>query len=45
VLAGPDAWEADHTVRRAIEILDGTIRNPDILSFQQRSEEYPHAYI
>ena len=35
VLAGPEAWEADQTVRRAIEILDGTVRNPDILAFQQ----------
>ena len=37
VLAGPAAWEADQTVRRAIEILDGRVRNPDILSFQRRS--------
>ena len=36
VLAGPAAWEADQTVRRAIEILDGRVRNPDILSFQRR---------
>ena len=37
VLAGPAAWEADQTVRRAIEILDGRVRNPDILSFQRRA--------
>jgi len=23
-------------VRRAVEILDGSVRNPDILAFQQR---------
>jgi alanine dehydrogenase len=36
VLAGRGAWDADQTVRRAVEILDGTVLNPDILSFQQR---------
>jgi len=29
-------------VSRAIEILDGTVRNPDILTFQQRLPDYPH---
>jgi alanine dehydrogenase len=43
VLAGRDAWEADQTVRRAVEILDGTVQNPDILSFQHRLPDYPHA--
>jgi Alanine dehydrogenase/PNT, C-terminal domain len=45
VLAGREAWEADSTVRRAIEIIDGTIRNPDILSFQNRSADYPYVGI
>jgi alanine dehydrogenase len=43
VLSGRDAWEADQTVRRAVEILDGTVQNPDILSFQHRLPDYPHA--
>jgi alanine dehydrogenase len=43
VLAGRDAWEGDQTVHRAVEILDGTVQNPDILSFQHRLPEYPHA--
>ena len=43
VLAGREAWEADQTVRRAVEILDGTVRKPDILAFQHRSADYPHA--
>ncbi|APU16109.1 MULTISPECIES: N(5)-(carboxyethyl)ornithine synthase [Actinoalloteichus] len=43
ILAGPAAWEADETVRRAVEIRDGVIRNPGILSFQGRSPDYPHA--
>ena len=45
VLTGPDAWDADETIRRAIEIRDGAIANPDILSFQSRSPDYPHAYL
>ncbi|WP_328996004.1 N(5)-(carboxyethyl)ornithine synthase [Kribbella sp. NBC_01245] len=42
VLAGSEAWEADETIRRAIEIQQGVIRNPGILSFQHRSALYPH---
>jgi len=42
VLAGPTAWEADQTIRRAIEIRDGVIQNPKILSFQGRAKEFPH---
>jgi alanine dehydrogenase len=42
VLAGPDSWDADETLRRAIEIRDGVIQNPEILAFQNRSSEYPH---
>jgi alanine dehydrogenase len=42
VLTGPVAWKADETIRRAIEIRDGVIQNPAILSFQKRSPKYPH---
>ena len=42
VMAGPAAWEADDTVRRAIEIQDGVIRNPSILAFQSRAPEPPY---
>ena len=42
VLAGPAAWDADSTIRRAIEIRDGVVLNPAILSFQNREEAYPH---
>jgi alanine dehydrogenase len=42
VLGGPPAWAADETVRRAIEIQDGVIQNPRILSFQHRAPDYPH---
>jgi alanine dehydrogenase len=43
VMAGPDAWDADETIRRAIEIREGRIENPRILSFQGRSASYPYA--
>ena len=43
VMGGGAAWDADETVRRAIEIRDGVIANPRILSFQGRTAEYPHA--
>jgi alanine dehydrogenase len=44
VLTGPHAWDANETIRRAIEIRDGIIQNPSILSFQHRAPDYPHAH-
>jgi alanine dehydrogenase len=42
VMGGPEAWDSQPTVRRAIEIRDGVIQNPAILSFQGRSPKHPH---
>ncbi len=42
ILGGPEAWQANETLRRAIEINDGVIQNPRILSFQGRPPQYPH---
>ncbi|MFV8184486.1 N(5)-(carboxyethyl)ornithine synthase [Streptomyces sp. AF1B] len=42
VMSGPAAWDTDATVRKAIEIRDGVVQNPKILSFQHRSAAYPH---
>ncbi len=42
VMSGGEAWEADPTIRRAIEIRDGAVQNPRILSFQSRSPTFPH---
>ena len=42
VMGGRDDWNADPTIRRAIEIRDGVIRNPAILSFQGRAPTPPH---
>ncbi len=35
-------WDDSDTIARAIEIRDGVIQNPKILSFQGRRERYPH---
>ncbi|MDT5012966.1 MAG: hypothetical protein QOH57_4583 [Mycobacterium sp.] len=43
VMGGPGAWEATPTISRAIEIRDGVVLNPNILSFQHRGDDYPHA--
>jgi alanine dehydrogenase len=42
VMTGPEAWVRDDTIRLAIEIRDGVIQNPKILSFQRRSADHPH---
>lgn len=41
-MEGPSAWASSDTIRRAIEIEDGVVRNPAILEFQERSADYPH---
>lgn len=42
VLSGPEAWEQNETIRKAIEIRGGVIQNKDVLQFQQRAASYPH---
>jgi alanine dehydrogenase len=42
VLSGPAAWNTTPTISRAIEIRDGTVLNPSILSFQHREDAYPY---
>ena len=42
VMGGPDAWDADETISRAIEIREGRVLNPAILSFQGRAAEHPY---
>ena len=44
VIGGPDIWEKNKTISRSIEILNGVIQNPKILSFQNREKEYPHKF-
>jgi alanine dehydrogenase len=43
VMEGPSSWAKSMTISRAIEIQDGVIKNPSILSFQGREADYPHA--
>lgn len=45
IMGGPEKWVKSETIRRAIEIKDGIIQNPKILSFQKREKEYPHLEI
>lgn len=42
VLGGPDAWDTDPSIGRAIEVRDGVIQNPAILTFQARDPQHPH---
>jgi len=42
VMEGPDSWSASDTIRRAIEIERGRVRNEAILTFQRRGAEYPY---
>lgn len=42
IMSGPEAWETEPSIARAIEIREGAIQNSKILSFQHRAAEYPH---
>ncbi|SDO11652.1 Alanine dehydrogenase [Nocardioides szechwanensis] len=42
MLEGGGSWDADETIRRAIEIREGVVVNPAILAFQGRDADYPH---
>ncbi|MGZ4498466.1 MAG: N(5)-(carboxyethyl)ornithine synthase [Nocardioides sp.] len=42
VLEGGASWDADETLRRAIEVRDGVVVNPAILAFQGREDAPPH---
>ena len=45
VRAGRDGWQQNETIRRAVNIDEGVILKPAILSFQKRQPHYPHAPI
>ena len=42
LVAGPDGWKSNESLQRAIDIRDGVIANPRILSYQNRAAHYPH---
>ncbi len=41
-MAGDGAWDADPTIRHAIEIRSGVVQNPRIVSYQSRAAAFPH---
>jgi N5-(carboxyethyl)ornithine synthase len=45
VLAGRDSWQENDTIRHAINIDTGLIKNSAILSFQNRDKTPPYAYL
>ncbi|MDX8381054.1 MAG: N(5)-(carboxyethyl)ornithine synthase [Ghiorsea sp.] len=44
ILAGHDGWQANETIRQAINIDHGVIQKSEILSFQHRENSYPHSF-
>ena len=44
VMQGPEAWAENETIYKAIEIKEGVVQNPNILTFQNRGENYPHVF-
>lgn len=45
VIAGPKNWQENETIRLAINIDAGIVQKLNILSFQNREQMYPHAFI
>ena len=45
IVAGPGEWQKNETIRRAINIEKGVIQKEEILAFQNRQSDYPHAVI
>tara|TARA_R110001592_G_scaffold363396_2_gene687710 strand:+ start:134748 stop:135890 length:1143 start_codon:yes stop_codon:yes gene_type:complete len=45
IAGGPEEWQKNETIRRAINIDKGVVQKPDILAFQHRQLDYPHAAI
>jgi hypothetical protein len=44
-LAGPGDWQKNETIRRAINIEKGVIQKEEVMAFQNRQPDYPHAVI
>ncbi|MEG3766771.1 N(5)-(carboxyethyl)ornithine synthase [Alteromonas sp. 14N.309.X.WAT.G.H12] len=42
IAAGPEGWQKNETIRRAINVEKGIIQKPDILAYQNRQLAYPH---
>ena len=44
VMKGSDVWSSNETILKAVEIQEGHIQNPNILTFQKRTKQYPHVF-
>ncbi|UXX79192.1 N(5)-(carboxyethyl)ornithine synthase [Reichenbachiella carrageenanivorans] len=42
VIAGPQGWDENSTIKNAINVNQGTIVKDHILKFQDRQKDYPH---
>lgn len=42
IAGGPESWQKNETIRRAINLDQGVIQKPDILAYQNRQKDYPH---
>jgi alanine dehydrogenase len=45
VISGRESWQENETIRKAVNIDAGVIQKPNILSFQKRQQDFPHAFI
>ena len=45
VVEGRESWQINETIRRAINLDQGVITKPAILTFQNRESDYPHALV
>ena len=45
VVGGKESWKKNETIQKSIEIMNGVIQNPKILSFQKRAKEFPHNFL
>jgi alanine dehydrogenase len=45
IAAGRESWQYNETIRRAINIDNGVVQKADILTYQNRQQDYPHAVI
>jgi len=45
IMDGWNSWQKNETIRKAINIDAGVVKNSTILSFQNRQTDYPHAFI
>jgi N5-(carboxyethyl)ornithine synthase len=45
ILEGRDSWMKNSTIQRAINVDDGVVKKESVLTFQNRTPDYPHDYI